>query len=258
METKFGIKCNILKYNTLKDAIPIGWRKILQSMKILQEAISFQETLALNIQNRTVNLGNITNKDLYWIFVREIQIKPIITEKPWQKLEITDEQWKEIFTIPSSIRDTKIKAFQYKLLFNLVPCNKYLKKIKKSDSDKCDTCEELDDITHYILGCRQVNLFWKSFTNWWNTWTNENIKLNKQQILVGILGNKLKNKLLNACILLGKWHIYKNKLDNSEIFFYKFQCDLKYYLMIEKSIALRNNKLNLYINFWQPLEDSLT
>jgi hypothetical protein len=258
IETKFGIKCDTLKYNTLKDAIPLEWRKVLQSMKIPQEAISFQETLALNIQNRTINIDNITNKDIYWIFVRNIQKKPIITERSWQKLEITDEQWKEIFTIPSTIRDTKIKAFQYKLLFNLVPCNVYLNKIKKSDTDKCDTCQELDDITHYIFGCIQVSLFWKSFTQWWNNWTKENIKLNKQQILVGILGNKLKNKLLNACILLGKWHIYKHKLDQSDIFFYKFQCELKYYLMIEKTIALRNNKLNLYTSLWQSLEDTLT
>ena len=65
IESKFGIKCDALKYNTLKDAIPSTWRKILQSMKITQEAISFQEALNLKIRNRVVNIGNLTKKDLY-------------------------------------------------------------------------------------------------------------------------------------------------------------------------------------------------
>jgi hypothetical protein len=194
IETKYGIKCDELKYNTLKDAIPSTWRKTLQSMKITQEAISFQEELNLKIQNRVVNIGNLTNKDLYWIFVKDIQEEPIITQKPWHDLQLNDKQWKEIFKIPAVIRDTKIKAFHYKMLYNLLPCNWYLKKINKSDTDLCDRCHNLDDLTHYLIGCEQASLFWKGFNRWWNNWTKENINLNKQQILVGVLGNKERKK----------------------------------------------------------------
>jgi hypothetical protein len=116
----------------------------------------------------------------------------------------------------------------------------------------------LDDIPHYILGCAQVKDFWKSFEIWWKNNTQENIKLGKQDILAGVLGNKQKNKLINACILLGKWHIYKTKLNQSDIFFYKFLCDLKYYLVIEKTIALRNNNMQNYTNMWQIIENALT
>jgi hypothetical protein len=227
-------------------------------MKITQEAISFHEMLNLKIKNNIINIEKLTNKDLYWVFVRNIQQEPIITQMQWNKIDINAEQWKEVFTIPAIIRDTKIKAFQYKLLYNLVPCNVYLKRIKRSDTDKCEKCNDLDDIAHYIAECEQVDIFWKGFNRWWNNWTEENITLNKQTILIGVLGNKQKNRLLNACILLAKWHIYKNKLDQSEIFFYKFLCDLKYYLRIEKTIFLRNNKLNRYVDTWQKLEDSLT
>ena len=258
VENKYGIKCDALKYNTLKDAIPSAWRKTLQNMKITKEAISFQEELNLKIETRIVNISNLTNKDLYWIFIKHIQVKPIITQSLWQNLQLTEEQWKEIFKIPAVIRDTKIKAFQYKMLYNLLPCNLYLNRIKKSDTDKCDICHNLDDLTHYLVECEQVQLFWKGFNRWWNNWTEENISLNKQHILVGVLGNKIRHKLLNACILLAKWHIYKNKLNQSEIFLYKFLCDLRYYLIIEKTIFLRNNRLNKYTEIWQTLEDNLT
>jgi hypothetical protein len=88
--------------------------------------------------------------------------------------------------------------------------------------------------------------------------TNDNLVLNKQIILAGKLGNKTRNELLNACLMLAKWHIYKTKLDLSDIFFYKFLCDIKYYLIIEKTIALRNNKLEAYEHMWMTIEQELT
>jgi exonuclease III len=42
IENKYQIKCNIMKYNTLKEAIPMEWRKTLKTMKIPPIAISNQ------------------------------------------------------------------------------------------------------------------------------------------------------------------------------------------------------------------------
>jgi hypothetical protein len=88
--------------------------------------------------------------------------------------------------------------------------------------------------------------------------TNQSINLDTKTIIVGITNNISKNQLINACILLAKWHIYKNKLNQSQIFFYKFLCDLKYYLIIEKSIAVRNNNITTYQTLWHKLEGHLT
>jgi hypothetical protein len=118
----------------------------------------------------------------------------------------------------------------------------------------------LDDIPHYIANCEQLEPFWNSFTRWWNNMASENEKLvlNKQTILVGMLGKNNKNKLLNACLLLAKWNIYKNKLNLSNVSFYKYLCDLKYFLVKEKTIAIRNNKLHMYENMWSKIEQELT
>jgi hypothetical protein len=69
IEAKFNIKCNVLKYNTLKDAIPETWRKILKTMKIPKDAISSKETLTLQVKKNVKNIASITNKDIYWILV---------------------------------------------------------------------------------------------------------------------------------------------------------------------------------------------
>jgi hypothetical protein len=201
---------------------------------------------------------NLTNKDIYWTFVKDKQKKPKITQCNWNDLTISQDQWKEIFLVPNNIRDTKIKTFQYKLLFNLIPCNLYLNRIQRHDTDKCDLCQLLDDPTHYMVKCEPVRLFWNSFKQWWNGWNDDQITLTKQEILVGVLGSKFKHRTLNACLLLAKWHIYKTKNNLSTVFFYKFLCELKYYLVIEKTIALRNDGIKKYNEIWQKIESHLT
>jgi hypothetical protein len=258
IENKYNVKCNILKYNALKDAIPLDWRKKLKTMQVSAEAISFEEHLNLKINNIPKSIKTITNKDLYWTLIKKKQEKAIIIDSIGKTLNIDENTWKIIFKIPHILKDTKIRTFQYKLLFNLIPCNLYLFRIKKSDTDKCNTCQSLDDIAHYFYKCQTLQRFWNNFSRWWKNVTNNSINLDTKTIIVGITNMHTKNQLLNACILLAKWHIYKTKLNQSQIFFYKFLCDLKYYLIIEKSIALRNNNILAYQSLWYELEEHLT
>ena len=94
LENKYGIKCDFLKYNTIKDAIPLEWRNTLRKMKIPNEAISFEESLHLVINKKSIQIKNITNKQLYWTLIRKKQQKPIITEKTWNNEKLTDDNWK--------------------------------------------------------------------------------------------------------------------------------------------------------------------
>ena len=87
---------------------------------------------------------------------------------------------------------------------------------------------------------------------------NEEINFTVENIIVGILINNTKYDTINACILLAKWHIYKNKLNLSDTFLYKYLCELKYYINIEKTIAVKNNKLTEYPKKWKIVEDQLT
>jgi hypothetical protein len=258
LESMYDIKCDIFKFNALKDAIPIEWRKMLKLMKIPREVTSANQTAYLTIGKISKPIWQITNKEIYWILVRNIQVKPIILNKLSQVFGLQESHWESIFILPRIMRDTRIRAFQYKILFNLVPCNLYLKRIKKSDTDKCAECQELDDIVHYFCECPPVRYFWNSFIQWWNRVNNTNVSLDAGDILLGIVDDLNKNELINACILLAKWHIYKKNLNASQIFFYNFLCDLRYHIMNEKTIALRNNQLNKHNMMWQIIEDELT
>ena len=190
--------------------------------------------------------------------VKNIQVKPIIIEKFKHELGIDEDKWKTIFTIPRVIKNTKIRTFQYKLLYKLTPCNHYFKKIKKSNSDICNWCLEVDDTCHYFAECQKLSSFWNNFAKWYANATGINIALTLEDIIVGITKIDKNSECLNACIILAKWHIYKNKLNQSETFFYRFLCEIKYHIIIEKTIAAKNNRLEQLSEMWQDIENYLT
>jgi hypothetical protein len=256
IEAKYNVKCNILRYNVLKDVIPLMWRKKLKTMKVPEQAISFNEEVHLSINKAAKSIRKITNKDLYWLLVQNIQVKPIIVDSTGISFNIEEEKWKIIFKTMLIIKDTKIRTFQYKILYNIIPCNLYLNRIRKNDSNKCDLCQELDDLGHYFYECQPMKTFWNSFKQWWQNMTKDKITIDKKTCLFGTIDTK--NNTLNACIMLAKWHIYKTKLDQSQTFFYKYLCDLKYFLIIEKTIALRNNNLGNFNKTWQNVEEHIT
>jgi hypothetical protein len=175
-----------------------------------------------------------------------------------QELQIKEDEWEFIFTIPSVILNTKIRAFQYKLLFNLLPCNQYLARIKKSDTDRCRVCNKVDNYAHYLFECPSVVPFWNSFMNWWNAMTNRRLYLDKRSAITGFMGQIEDIQTVNACLLFAKWHVYRCKLNESEVFFYKFLGELKYTLDIEKTIAIKKDKFQIYNEKWQMVENYIT
>jgi hypothetical protein len=245
----------------LKQSIPQEWRKKLKTMRVPMETISFEEqiTLPINKINKPIQL--IKNRDFYWALIRNFQEKPIVLDRILNDLNIVnkeDYKWGKIFLVNKAVRDTKLRAFQYKILFNLIPCKVYLKKIKKSDTHNCDKCNEKEDLDHYFYNCQYTQTFWNSFKLWWKNTTEEEIILQCSTVKLGIIENHEKNETLNACIIYAKWHIYKNKLNSEDLFFYKYLCDLRYYISIEKNIALRQNKIQNYNKKWHTIEDNMT
>jgi hypothetical protein len=60
IEQKFNTRCDILKYNAINDAIPQELRKIIKTMRVTAEAISFQEQNTF--QNRKYSKTSKFNK----------------------------------------------------------------------------------------------------------------------------------------------------------------------------------------------------
>jgi hypothetical protein len=70
----YDFKCDILQYNSLKDAIPKEWRDSVKSMKVQRNAISSEEGLNITINKTPIPITKITNKTIYWHLVGKIQV----------------------------------------------------------------------------------------------------------------------------------------------------------------------------------------
>ena len=247
---KTGQPCDFMKYNSLKDAIPKKWRNTL---KLHNEEITIPQLQTpphILVNNKSKSIQKVKNNELYWILVRHKQCKPIIIEK-WQtklNIEINEKDWNTILTIPRTVRDTKLRAFQYKVLYNLIICKDYLHKIGKAPNNLCDKCNNTEDIMHFLHDCEETSTFWANFSRWWNINTQDHIAITKQDTILGLLN---ATDTLNACVLFAKWFVYREKINQRNTYFFKYR------LAAEKIIAINNNKLENYNTIWSDLEQSL-
>ncbi len=76
----------------------------------------------------------------------------------------------------STLRNTKIQTFQYKILHRVILCNKWLYNIQIKESAICNYCNEVDDIPHFFLKCSKVKEFWNMMKNWLEQLSELNLK----------------------------------------------------------------------------------
>jgi hypothetical protein len=69
LNTKYGINCNAMDYNAMKDAIPAKWRISLKTMKVHYTAVSIDEDTYIKIGKSDHNVKKLTNKMLYWSLI---------------------------------------------------------------------------------------------------------------------------------------------------------------------------------------------
>ena len=58
-------------------------------------------------------------------------------------------------------KEIKLKEFNFKLLHNILPCNKNLAKWKIKPNDRCDVCGQSQTIEHLLYSCIYVKPLWR-------------------------------------------------------------------------------------------------
>jgi hypothetical protein len=171
------------------------------------------------------------------------------------------DDWKLVFKQYSTISDTRLKAFQFKILNNLTPCNLYLKRISKSDTDTCPKCNKLDDIVHYFFECIEVKSIWNQLSNWWNGITKQNLVITERDVMIGLEQRAIKLKMqdqLALIIMATKWKIYANNQLGQNTCLYQILCTIRNMIEIQKLIAARKEKVFYHNKIWGEIENYLT
>jgi hypothetical protein len=154
-----------------------------------------------------------------------------------------------------------MKAFQFKVLYNIIPCNLYLSRIGRSNTDKCPSCNEVEDLVHYFIGCPHATNIWLQIRRWWKGITGQDINITEQDIILGLKKRNfkiIKQEQLNKIMTLVKWKIHTNKQLGETCWLYQVLSSIRQMIKIEEMIAAKNNKLGIHRATWEEIEDYLT
>ena len=93
--------------------------------------------------------------------------------------------------------------------FNLKVCHTSCQPIRtlfrdKIIHDKCHLCDQKQTLNHLFVSCPDVQIFWRSFSRWWNVKNDDFIVLNDETIIYGFTNGFSQQLGLNLCLTITK------------------------------------------------------
>ena len=239
---------NFMEYYGLIDAIPRAWKLLLLNY-IPQPNIVVHPILSI-INHKTIS------KIIYGKSLSLFSLRPTETCIKWQEKtghDFSEEEWKNIFLeiYQTSISST-LRAFQFKLLHQILATKRRLFLWKIKDSDQCSFCkEESETDIHLFIECPITVEFWNKVKNWYANMTGIRVNLNKLNILFGY--NLPKYPALNIVILVAKQYLFHCSFNDNLPFLTPFLEKLKTIKDVEYVIAYKNDKVMKHNNKWGEL-----
>ena len=237
------IKCNFLNYYQVVSAIP---KHLLERAKQIQ----LNKTLFLDSENfqlspsLSINLMKMKNKDYYWLFVKKST--PLVTAlSKWERdLSSNDIHWKNYFKqIKFMCKENKLKEFYFKLIHRILVSKKELHLFGVSNNSNCTYCGQPDSLCHTFIECHLSKQFFNNVLHHFNeenvtsfTQSDEELLFGKSLNTSGQLQRPLLQKKLNYCMLLAKYYLYNQKLNQIEPELNEFKNKLNFKYRVEKLV----------------------
>ena len=121
--------------------------------------------------------------------------------------------WEKITSLKSICKETKLKAFQFKLIHRIEVNKKELHRYGIKADDECLYCGEKDSIEHTFLNCQFVKIFVNNVIDWFNAANNSKFTPTIEEQLFGIKSGSYEKEVLNKfnyTILFMKYYIYRD------------------------------------------------
>jgi hypothetical protein len=253
LNDKFGTTLTFLDILRIRLTIPHEWKLML--LETTPEQL--EPDL---IYNKLNNLKNLKTKDLYVLLLKKEHDCTTLTNSHiyWQnRYKLTNDTMKSVYTLPYRVSKlTTLQALQYKIVNKIINCNYWLHKIKILDKPTCRYCEAEETIEHFFFECAVTKQFWYAFLTWWNTEKHDYNPdtLEEKDVILGYNLPDKYERTLNICILIGKKMIYEQKnYHKKQPDIYKYHCDLKEVIRIEKQICIKNDNQNDFYKTWGNL-----
>ena len=151
-----------------------------------------------------------------------------------------------------AMREIKLTMFQYKIIYQILPKNSLLHKMKKNASPSClfspSKCQTL---WHLLINCMHTSSFWNRFQEWYSISSNTKLLLPELEVMFRIICCHTYCLALNLFMILGKYFLYVNTLNTIMYQFDDFVSLVHEKIYLEKYIAVTCNKEKEFRNKWK-------
>ena len=178
---------------------------------------------------------------------------PPTAEKRLIECDFDAQKRQRVYSLPFRVtKEVKLSIFQYKIIHNILYTNNILHKRKKKPQPYCPYCINVEQtISHLLSSCYVAKWFWSEFTTWFNSISPEKkSSLSKYEIIYGVLDDWSPCLTLNHLILIGKYFLYSNALDDKRPQFADFITLVHDKIDIEKYIAIMTNNSSAFVKKW--------
>ena len=191
---KFTIKTNFLTYYGLCSSIPQKWIRLLKQ---------FNPNTSTNSEYvGKIPLSKLSCKSASRVFVSQ-KFEPPTAERRMLQVNLDREAISTIYSIPFKVtKDIRLAIFQYKIVHHILPTNVTLFRDKIAQHDKCHLCDQKQTMNHLFVSCPDVQIFWQSFSRWWNVQNDDFIVLNDETIIYGFTNDFSQQLGLNLCLII--------------------------------------------------------
>ena len=126
--------------------------------------------------------------------------------------------------------------------------------MKMVDSPLCTFCQTSEEsLEHLFSHCNFSLAFWRSVLFWLKSLHINIDFLDNHDIILGLTEKIINWALLNHITIIGKQIIYYNRQKNSLPSLSQVIAKLKCNESIERSIALKNNRISIHNEKWKPI-----
>lgn len=163
-----------------------------------------------------------------------------------------DLNWSVIYNIPlKSCSNTKLHWFQYRILHRILATNDFLHKIKIKTDSSCTFCKNYPEtLEHLFWNCGIISEFWEKIETWINENSDYIVAIVMYNVIFGITFKREFHIPVNYIIILTKYYIYKCRTNNKPLNFSVWKNEIKNSLLIEKMIAIKNNRYQKFAENW--------
>ena len=144
-------------------AIPKKWRESISDFDGNLESLIIKDHNLIK-KNQVYSITRFDSKELYKLQIILNCNKPT-SQNYFEKYFKTSEiEWKKIYVIPRVVTsDTKLRAFQYKIVNNILYLNKMLFRFRVTQDAMCSFCKSQEEtLIHSFHNCVHTQLLWKN------------------------------------------------------------------------------------------------